>query len=284
MHAMAIGSGRGPGEIGRRPFATRHRRDGDRSGARRRPAPCAGSRWPTVSASCGRRRWWSANPDLPVAYRTLLPVAWRRRVPLGTGTYSPSCLLWVAGVKGTPPPGTRPTTTSTSATHWDGAFRSLIHDGVRMSDPSILVTMHSVDDPTLAPAGCSYASTRWSPSPNLDGQDRLGRVNATASPARCAYPGRVTSAIPPTWRSSRCVRPARLGSSSAWSAARRSPSSHTFRQTGPFRPHNVDKPRAGFGVHRFLGHPARRRACPWCSCRASLAAERVQPVRSRSKR
>ena len=44
------------------------------------------------------------NADLPVAYRTLLggvdaPRAARR------GRYSPSCLLWVAGVRGVPPAG-----------------------------------------------------------------------------------------------------------------------------------------------------------------------------------
>ena len=47
------------------------------------------------------------NADLPVAYRTLLggvdaPRRARR------GRYSPSCVLWVAGVKGQPPAGARP--------------------------------------------------------------------------------------------------------------------------------------------------------------------------------
>ena len=63
----------------------------------------------------------------------------------------------------------RPTTTSTSATQWDESFRALIRDGELMSDPSILVTLHSLDDASLAPPGCStiYA---LEPVPNLDGR------------------------------------------------------------------------------------------------------------------
>jgi phytoene desaturase len=44
------------------------------------------------------------NADLPVAYRTLLPGVDAPRAAR-SGAFSPSCLLWVAGVKGTPPPG-----------------------------------------------------------------------------------------------------------------------------------------------------------------------------------
>ena len=74
------------------------------------------------------------NPDLPVAYRELLPGVTAPRAARN-GKYSPSCLLWVAGVKGLPP--------DDAAHHnihfgkdWDGSFKALIDDGVRMPDPS----------------------------------------------------------------------------------------------------------------------------------------------------
>ena len=66
-----------------------------------------------------------------------------------------------------------------------------------MPDPSILVTMHSLDDPSLAPAGCSTLYV-LEPVPNLDGhvdwtrdRDDAGRTTASA--------GGGGSAIRPTW-------------------------------------------------------------------------------------
>jgi phytoene desaturase len=107
------------------------------------------------------------NADLPVAYRTLLggidaPRAARR------GKYSPSCLLWVAGVRGLPPEGAAHHNIHFGA-QWDDAFKTLIKRGLRMPDPSVLVTLHSLDDPTLAPPDCTtlYA---LEPVPNLDGR------------------------------------------------------------------------------------------------------------------
>ena len=174
------------------------------------------------------------NADLPVAYRTLLdgvdaPRAARR------GRYSPSCLLWVAGVRGGPPPG--------AAHHnihfgrqWDESFRALT-DGQLMADPSILVTLHSLDDPSLAPSGCStlYA---LEPVPNLDGRvDWTQRRDAAADRLRrqvaaAGYPTDVVTEEvydPLDWEAMGMER----GTPFALA--------HTFRQTGPFRPRNVDK-------------------------------------------
>jgi phytoene desaturase len=174
------------------------------------------------------------NVDLPVAYRTLLagtrsPRAARR------GRYSPSCLLWIAGVKGTAP--------ADAAHHnihfgreWDGAFRAIIHEGRRMPDPSLLVSVPSVDDDGLAPPGCSsiYA---LEPAPNLDGRidwraDRERIVDDLRDRvARLGYP---TDAVvervydPTDWHAMGMER----GTPFALA--------HTFRQTGPFRPGNVD--------------------------------------------
>jgi phytoene desaturase len=175
------------------------------------------------------------NADLPVAYRTLLggvdaPRAARR------GKYSPSCVLWVAGVKGAPP--------ADAAHHnihfghdWDGAFKALIHDGVRMPDPSILVTLHSLDDPTLAPEGHSSLYV-LEPTPNLDGRidwsrerDRImGDLRRRV--ASLGYPTEVVVEQildPLDWEAQGMER----GTPFALA--------HTLLQTGPFRPSNIDK-------------------------------------------
>jgi phytoene desaturase len=175
------------------------------------------------------------NADLPVAYRTLLggvdaPRAARR------GRYSPSCVLWVAGVKGLPP--------ADAAHHnihfgrdWNGAFKALIHDGVRMPDPSILVTLHSLDDPTLAPEGHSSLYV-LEPTPNLDGRidwsrerDRLMN-DLRQRVASLGYPTEVVVEQvldPLDWEAQGMER----GTPFALA--------HTLLQTGPFRPSNIDK-------------------------------------------
>ena len=175
------------------------------------------------------------NADLPVAYRTLLggvdaPRTARR------GRYAPSCLLWVAGVRGAPPAG--------AAHHnihfgrqWNESFDAIIRDGRMMPDPSILVTLHSLDDAGLAPAGCStlYA---LEPVPNLDGRVDWTRHRETAfarlrmQVAAAGYPvDVVTEEIydPLDWEAQGMER----GTPFALA--------HTFRQTGPFRPRNVDR-------------------------------------------
>jgi phytoene desaturase len=175
------------------------------------------------------------NADLPVAYRTLLGGVEAPRVAR-RGKYSPSCVLWVAGVNGLPP--------ADAAHHnihfghdWDGSFRALINDGVRMPDPSILVTLHSLDDRSLAPAGCSsiYA---LEPVPNLDGHIDWGRErdriveSMRTKVASLGYPTDVVVERiydPLDWEA--------LGMERGTPFAL----AHTFRQTGPFRPNNVDR-------------------------------------------
>jgi phytoene desaturase len=208
------------------------------------------------------------NPDLPVAYRTLLggvdaPRAARR------GAYSPSCLLWVAGVRGLPP---------ADATHhnihfghdWDGAFRALIDDGVRMPDPSLLVTLHSLDDPTLAPEGCSSIYV-LEPMPNLDGRidwscerDRIVESVRTRV-AGLGYPTDVVVERiydPLDWQAMGMER----GTPFALA--------HTFRQTGPFRPNNVDRRVPGLV---FVGSSTVPGVgVPMVLVSGKLAAQRVQ--------
>ena len=193
------------------------------------------------------------NADLPVAYRTLLDGVEAPRVAR-RGRYSPSCLLWVAGVRGEPPPAAAHHNIHFGS-QWDEAFHSLNHDGELMADPSILVTLHSLDDSSLAPAGCStiYA---LEPVPNLDGHvdwrrrreaagDRLRRHVAAAG-----YPTEVVTEElfdPLDWESRGMER----GTPFALA--------HTFRQTGPFRPRNVDRRVPGSRLRRLVHRPRRRR-------------------------
>ena len=175
------------------------------------------------------------NSDLPVAYRTLLdgvdaPRSARR------GRYSPSCLLWVAGVRGAPPAHAAHHNIHFGA-QWDDAFRTLVDDGELMPDPSILVTLHSLDDPALAPPGCSTLYV-LEPTPNLDGRVNWSRRRDAAvdrlrgQVADLGYPTDVvTEEIydPLDWEA--------LGMERGTPFAL----AHTFGQTGPFRPRNVDR-------------------------------------------
>jgi phytoene desaturase len=176
-----------------------------------------------------------ANPDLPVAYRELLPEVAAPRVAR-KGEYSPSCALWVAGVEGELP--------ADAAHHnihfggqWREAFEALLKAGTRMPDPSILVTSHSHSDPSLAPAGHSTLYV-LEPVPNLDGRIdwALDRADVRASMIErvrgLGYPVdkiEVERFYDPTdWEAMGMERGTPFGLS------------HRFFQTGPFRPNNID--------------------------------------------
>ena len=179
------------------------------------------------------------NPDLPVAYRTLLPGL---PAPRATrrGRYSPSALVWHAGVRGSLPPG--------AAHHnvhfgrpWDDAFRTLIRDGRRMPEPSWLVSVPTVSDPALAPPG-RHVLYALEPVPNLDGQvdwttERArARDDLAAAVTAAGYPAdvEVEELVDPlTWE----ARGMERGTPFALA--------HTFRQTGPFRPANVHRQAPG---------------------------------------
>jgi phytoene desaturase len=103
------------------------------------------------------------NPDLPVAYRELLPPgATPARVE--RQSYSPSCFLLLAGSSAS---------YSQIAHHnihfgrsWRGVFDELIDKQQLMSDPSVLVTNPTHSDPSLAPAGKQSYYVLF-PTPNL---------------------------------------------------------------------------------------------------------------------
>jgi len=100
------------------------------------------------------------NPDLPVAYRDLLPRVRQRRL-----RYSPSCVVLHIGSR---------QGYQRVAHHnihfgrlWRGTFDQVIRRGELMSDPSLLVTNPSRTDPSMAPAG-GHTYYVLAPVPNLD--------------------------------------------------------------------------------------------------------------------
>ncbi len=175
------------------------------------------------------------TPDLPVAYRRLLPDL-RPPGVVRSGTYSPSAVVWHLGVRGRPDDDT--------AHHnihfgheWAGAFTALLRDGRLMPDPSRLVTVPSRTDPGAAPAGCSTLFV-LEPVPNLtadlDWTVQAGplRERLLAFLADAGYPTDIVVeqlVTPLDWERGGM----HLGT--PFSLA------HTFRQTGPFRPSNIEK-------------------------------------------
>ncbi|SCL16773.1 phytoene desaturase [Micromonospora rhizosphaerae] len=100
------------------------------------------------------------NPDLPVAYRDLLPPGRRRKL-----TYSPSCVVLHVGSR---------QGYAKIAHHnihfgqsWKDTFDEVIRRGELMTDPSLLVTNPSRTDPSVAPVG-RHTYYVLAPVPNLD--------------------------------------------------------------------------------------------------------------------
>jgi phytoene desaturase len=175
------------------------------------------------------------NPDLPVAYRELLPpsVTPARVKRL---TYSPSCFLLLAGSSAS---------YRRTAHHnlhfgraWREVFTDLIDRGRLMADPSILVTNPTRSDPSLAPPG-KHSYYALVPTPNLDAGldwEVLGpryRDEVVARLEGLGYIGfgdaveveHVTT--PADWQRRGMERGAPFASA------------HSFSQTGPFRPSNL---------------------------------------------
>jgi phytoene desaturase len=172
--------------------------------------------------------------DLPTAYEQLLgdlrpPRAARR------GAYSPSAVVWHVGVRGV---------SEAPVTHhnihfgeeWGSAFEAL-KGGRIMPDPSRLVTIPSLDDPTTAPTGCSTLYV-FEPVPHLDGKINWsteakplrGRLHIFL--ATQGYPSEVITeqlVTPLDW-------PAQgMAAGTPFALA------HAFGQTGSFRPSNVER-------------------------------------------
>ena len=176
-----------------------------------------------------------ANPDLPVAYRTLLPGL---DPPRSTrrGTYSPSAVVWHVGVAGPLPTGVEHHNIHFGH-EWDGAFRALLREGTRMPDPSILVSVPSLHEPSMAPPD-RHVLYVLEPVPNLGGrvdwtaERPRARADLEAALHRLGYPTtiEVEELVDPLgWEAQGMER----GTPFALS--------HRFRHTGPFRPGNLER-------------------------------------------
>jgi phytoene desaturase len=209
------------------------------------------------------------NPDLPVAYRELLPPeATPRRVK--TLAYSPSCFLLLAGSSATY------TRTAHHNIHfgraWSSVFRELIDDKKLMTDPSLLVTNPTRSDPGLAPDGKQIYYVLL-PTPNTSAGidwDVVGPRYRDESVARLEAMGYVgfgdaieveAVTTPADWQ--------RRGMEQGAPFA----AAHSFLQTGPFRPNNL-APKveglvfAGSGTQPGVG-------VPMVLISGRLAAERI---------
>jgi phytoene desaturase len=206
--------------------------------------------------------------DLPVAYSSLLPDLSPPRA-VRSGRYSPSAVVWHIGTRGTPAPSTAHHNIH-FASEWDASFDALIRDLRLMPDPSRLVTVPSLTDPSLAaPQGSTLYVLE--PVPHLGGavdwarergpmRDRLASFLAAEG-----YPTDIVTeelVTPLEWE--------------AMGMAQGTPFAlaHTFLQTGPFRPPNVERRMpglvfAGSGTVPGVG-------VPMVLISGRLAAERVQ--------
>ena len=207
------------------------------------------------------------NPDLPVAWRDLLGGQPRSVKRL---KYSPSYATLLIG-------------SSKKYDHlahhnihfgksWAGVFDELIKKKTLMSDPSILVTLPSKDDPTLAPAGKSSYYVLF-PTPNLTADidwKKIGpryRDEMIKALEDRGYSGFADSievehlTTPLDWQKQGMEAGAPFASA------------HTFFQTGPFRPRNLAKGYenivfAGSGTQPGVG-------VPMVLISGRLAAERI---------
>jgi phytoene desaturase len=172
------------------------------------------------------------NPDLPIAYRDLLPARRQRRL-----RYSPSCVVLHLGS----------TASYSKIAHhnihfggaWKGTFDEVIRRGSLMSDPSLLVTNPTRTDPAAAPGGRQTYYV-LAPTPNLQkapldwasvGGDYADQLMAELE--RRGYVGfragvEVEHIVTPAdWAAQG------MAAGTPFAAA------HTFTQTGPFRPGNL---------------------------------------------
>ncbi|MDG4778517.1 phytoene desaturase family protein [Micromonospora sp. WMMD961] len=175
------------------------------------------------------------NPDLPVAYRDLLPAAPARQL-----TYSPSCVVLHVGSR---------QAYEKIAHHnihfgraWKGTFDEVIRRGELMTDPSLLVTNPSRTDPSVAPAD-RHTYYVLAPVPNLHRAPFEWRGDLTqrysdqliGTLEERGYVGfgagvEVLRAITPAeWEEQG------MAAGTPFAAA------HTLFQTGPFRPSNLHR-------------------------------------------
>ncbi len=208
--------------------------------------------------------------DLPVAYERLLPGVSAPRVTR-TGRYSPSAVVWHVGMKDAVLPDGAGHHNIHFGAAWDDAFVDLLDRGRPMADPSRFVAVPSIHDRSAAPAGDSSLYV-LEPVPNL----RVGHIAWESE--RDAWRDRLREFLVLAGYGGEIVTE-KLVTPADWQAqgmAAGTPFSlaHTFSQTGPFRPRNVDRRVpglvfAGSGTTPGVG-------IPMVLVSGKLAAERVK--------
>ncbi|MBT8226360.1 MAG: phytoene desaturase [Dactylosporangium sp.] len=183
------------------------------------------------------------NPDLPAAYRDLLPAGERWRPWwLGPVRYAPSCVVLQLGATAAY------SRIAHHNIHFGRTFRKgydeVIHAGRLMSDPSLLVTNASRSDPTLAPrGGQTYCIVV--PAPNLVSGARRGPGRRLDWPGGLAddYRAEIIGTLERRGYLglSASIDTARMVTPADWAEAGMVAGTpfnlaHTMRQTGPFRP------------------------------------------------
>ena len=209
--------------------------------ARVTTAAWSGDRVSELRSADGRR--WSPDAvvmtlDRPAALEVLGRTQQRSLTGRPTRIhYSPSCVVLAAGVRASWPDAAHHTM------HFGHAWSQVFDDldaGRLMRDPSFLVSLPSVTDPGLAPAGSSAAYVLF-PAPNLDHDHPLAwaslrgpyREHMLTSVENAGYRGFEDSIetelliTPQDWAERG------LGAGTPFAAA------HTFGQTGPFRSPNT---------------------------------------------
>ncbi|MEU4677416.1 phytoene desaturase family protein [Micromonospora sp. NPDC023737] len=175
------------------------------------------------------------NPDLPVAYRDLLPPAPQRRL-----SYSPSCVvLHVGSTQGY---GRIAHHNIHFGRSWRGTFDEVIRRGELMSDPSLLVTNPSRTDPSVAPPG-RHTYYVLAPAPNLDRAPldwRAGLAGRYADQLIGTLEERGYVGFGSGIEVLRTVTPAEWADQ-GMAAGTPFAAAHSFFQTGPFRPSNLHR-------------------------------------------
>jgi phytoene desaturase len=215
------------------------------------------------------------NPDLPVAYRDLLPDQPRPR--LSRLRYSPSAVVLHVGSK---------QAYERIAHHnihfgraWKRTFDEVIRHGRLMTDPSLLVSNPSRSDPSVAPTG-RHTYYVLAPAPNLATSTVDWR--GAASPRYRAHlietlERRGYAGFGAGIEVSHLVTPADWADA-GMAAGTPFATAHTLRQTGPFRPGNLHPALenvvfVGSGTQPGVG-------VPMVLISGRLAAERITGVTS----
>ncbi len=196
----------------------------------------SGGRAVAVRTVGGERFWMDTvvlNPDLPVAYRDLLPPeATPRRVH--RLRYSPSCVVVHLGLDRVLPDAAHHNIHF--AAGYEESFSDLLA-GRAQRDPSWFLTVPTRGDPDLAPPGCDVAF-HLLPAPNLHGADPSWDAERERDAAVARMEAAGYGPVGAATVTSMTVTPrdwARVGMAAGTPFA----ASHRFFQTGPFRPANV---------------------------------------------